>query len=128
LLDIQADDLRNPPTSSLELIHRLEREQPRFADKILLYRYGKKIENVAHCINYIWKKSQGSSQIDESKYKIDFRGRSLTVTEKTTGVEIFQRLENAVKSNLKVENIEDFIKMGRLLEDVGILGKTIVFK
>jgi predicted nucleic acid-binding protein len=79
LIQLQAADLRKPSQTFLDLVEKIEKEQPLFASRLLIHIYGKMIENVARKLQYIWAKSQNPSPVQGEKYRIESDISSLTV-------------------------------------------------
>jgi predicted nucleic acid-binding protein len=79
LIQQQATDLRKPPQTFLDLIEKIQREQPLFASRLLLHSCGKMIENVARKLLYIWAKSPNPSPVQGEKYRIQSESGALKI-------------------------------------------------
>jgi PIN domain len=98
LIQKQAEDCQNPTQTELELLERLERMQPHFASKMLIYGYGEMIIQVAHKIlKYYPKDPFTEEQLYSGKtYNISKRNANLMILEKRSGRTVFKAENNEI--------------------------------
>jgi predicted nucleic acid-binding protein len=115
LVQSQAADLRNPPQTFLDLIQKLEKEQPLFVSRLLLYKYGEMIKNVAHKLNYIWNNSQKPSAAIGKKYRIEPTDTSLSVFCQVNDREVINIKNNTISGNIFHRDIVIFQELAKEL-------------
>jgi predicted nucleic acid-binding protein len=115
LIQQQAADLRKPTQTFLDLIEKIEKEQPLFASRLLLHSYGKMIENVARKLLYIWAKSPNPSPVQGEKYRIESETGSLKIFCQVSDREIIHIQFNAAKGKIRHRDVVNFQELAKQL-------------
>jgi len=115
LIQLQAADLRKPPQTFLELIEKIEKEQPLFASRLLLHIYGEMIKNVARKLQYIWANSQNPAPVQGEKYRIESDPKSLTVFCQRNNREVINVKINQVTGKIYYRDVLNFQEIAKQL-------------
>lgn len=114
----QAEDLKSPPNTVQDLLKRLSRQVPEFAGKILCYKYGHDIIQIARrTLKNIGKKSQDGELIFQgNQYCLKKRKTTLIISDRIRG-EILREERGRIEGNILVEDIQKFEEFSLSLDE-----------
>jgi predicted nucleic acid-binding protein len=111
LLQEQAADLKNPPQSVIDLLSRLEREEPNFSSRMFLYGYGTMLTATARLILNILcqqNKQDNSRRYIGQNYEICETGIELIIAEKNSTRRVLETNREWVQGRPCAKDIKVF--------------------
>jgi predicted nucleic acid-binding protein len=125
LIREQAADLINPPQTFLDIIGRLEKEQPLFTSRLLLCEYAKMIETVARKLNYIWFKCK-ELRVEGENYRINSSAVTLTVFCKSSNRTVIHISRDDISGKIYHRDVLNFQAIAEQLVKENMLRKSII--
>lgn len=101
--------LKKPPYTYLEFISKLEKEQPKFASRMLIFHYSDYIEKFARNVLMTVPVIQGQERclsLSGNLFQICEVNNGIVINEKTTKREVFRSYDDEITGELKVKDIE----------------------
>lgn len=100
---------KKPPITDLEFLSHFEKEQPKFASRMLIFAYGRYIEDFARkTLMAVTDAEKGQRCLNGNYYKIFEADNGIIITEKATKREVFRFLDDDITGNIKVKDIHIF--------------------
>lgn len=114
----QAEDLKNPPNTVKDVLNRLSKQVPMFAEKLLCHEYGYRIAQIAEKIlNQTKNLVDGALVLDGNNYYLWKKDGTLTITDKNGRGKILKLQRGRVEGKLSVDDINTFEKASQSFKD-----------
>lgn len=107
ILKQQAEDLKNPPMTLKELIERLSRQVPEFANLILFYEYSDRLADIAKKVLRIGYQKDDITFYEGTEYYLERNINNLIIKHKDRG-EILQKTSEGYFGNFSLDDLEKF--------------------
>ncbi len=100
---------KKPPITHLEFLSNFEKEQPKFASRMLVCGYSSGVEKFAkNVLMSVTDAKKGQRCLNGIRYQICEANNGIIITENTTKREVFRSYDDEFTGNLKVKDIEIF--------------------
>lgn len=117
LLSGMIANYKKPPLTDLEFISNLEKQQPKFASRMLISKYGDYIEKFAKNVLMTVPVTQDMERcLIGNIFKICEINNGIVINEKSTKREVFCSYNDEFTGQLKVEDIELLEKVSKEVE------------
>ncbi len=114
LLFEQIAGYKKPPVTYLEFLSKIEKEQPKFASRMLISAYSSDIEDLAiNALISVTDTKKGQRCLNGKRYQICEVNNGIVIIEKITKREVFYSCDDEFKGNLKVKDIEIFEQVSK---------------
>jgi hypothetical protein len=100
--------LKIPPVTTLEFIHQLENEQPRFASRMLIFKYYVEMVDMFRTILRAGRIYNKQLYLDGTNYKIYSENFQLIVTDNSDGRIVLKIDDDDVSGDLKFRDVKYF--------------------
>lgn len=117
ILKQQVEDLKNPPMTLKELIERLSRQVPEFANGILSYEYSDRLADIAKkVLLIIGYKKDNIIFYQGTEYYLEKNINNLIIKHKDKG-EIFKKTSEEYFGNFSLDDLEKFEQFEQKLDN-----------
>lgn len=116
ILKQQVEDLKNPPMTLKELIERLSRQVPEFANLILSYEYSDLLADIAKKVLRIGYKKDDITFYQGTEYYLERNINNLIIQHKDRG-EILKETSAGYFGNFSLDDLEKFEQFEQELDN-----------
>ncbi|MBD3885953.1 PIN domain-containing protein [Phormidium tenue FACHB-886] len=126
LIQEQSADCRNPPQTDLDILEKLERQHQNFVSRILAYKYGSVVKDIAKrtLLEIGFSDVDGSRCYDGTFYRLNLIEGCVRVTDKKNNIVRLDTHKGGIRSSLKVKDVVRFQEFNQKLEEE-LANKTV---